>query len=198
MTKAITLHLPDPVFKKAQILAAMHNQTLDDYLLSSIALPDVNIADLADTEAEVDAEEQAFRDLHPFLAQKYPGAYVAIAGGRLVDRDADQVELYRRVRQAYPERFVLIARVQAAPEEVYSFRSPRYSRPGPSSTCNLPDIEYPRGCSAPRSARQASETAAPRAVFDTNIFVSALLSHNPTSPTQALMHRWRNIAQRIF
>ena len=60
MTKAITLHLPDPVFKKAQILAAMHNQTLDDYLLSSIALSDVNIADLADTKAEVDAEEQAF------------------------------------------------------------------------------------------------------------------------------------------
>ncbi|MFO7634368.1 MAG: putative toxin-antitoxin system toxin component, PIN family [Caldilinea sp.] len=31
-----------------------------------------------------------------------------------------------------------------------------------------------------------------RAVFDTNVFVSALLSRNPTSPTQELMHRWRN------
>lgn len=31
-----------------------------------------------------------------------------------------------------------------------------------------------------------------RAVFDTNVFVSALLSHNPTSPTRELMQRWRN------
>ena len=31
-----------------------------------------------------------------------------------------------------------------------------------------------------------------RAVFDTNVFVSALLSRNPTSPTQELMWRWRN------
>ena len=31
-----------------------------------------------------------------------------------------------------------------------------------------------------------------RAVFDTNVFVSALLSRNPTSPTQELLRRWRN------
>jgi uncharacterized protein len=30
-----------------------------------------------------------------------------------------------------------------------------------------------------------------RAVFDTNVFVSALLSRNPTSPTQELLRRWR-------
>jgi len=28
-------------------------------------------------------------------------------------------------------------------------------------------------------------------VFDTNVFVSALLSRNPTSPTQELLRRWR-------
>lgn len=31
-----------------------------------------------------------------------------------------------------------------------------------------------------------------RAVLDTNIFVSALLSRNPSSPTRELMQRWRN------
>ena len=31
-----------------------------------------------------------------------------------------------------------------------------------------------------------------RAVFDTNVFVFALLSRNPTSPTMELMRRWRN------
>jgi putative PIN family toxin of toxin-antitoxin system len=31
-----------------------------------------------------------------------------------------------------------------------------------------------------------------RAVFDTNVFVSAMLSRNPSSPTQELIRRWRN------
>ena len=31
-----------------------------------------------------------------------------------------------------------------------------------------------------------------RAVFDTNVFVSALLSRNPSSPTQELIRRWQN------
>lgn len=31
-----------------------------------------------------------------------------------------------------------------------------------------------------------------RAVFDTNIFVSALLSRNPSSPTKELLQRWRD------
>ena len=30
-----------------------------------------------------------------------------------------------------------------------------------------------------------------RAVFDTNVFVSAFLSRNPTSPTQELVRRWQ-------
>jgi len=29
-----------------------------------------------------------------------------------------------------------------------------------------------------------------RAVFDTNVFVSAAISRNPTSPTRELLHRW--------
>lgn len=31
-----------------------------------------------------------------------------------------------------------------------------------------------------------------RAVFDTNVFISAFLSRNPTSPTRELIERWRN------
>jgi putative PIN family toxin of toxin-antitoxin system len=33
-------------------------------------------------------------------------------------------------------------------------------------------------------------TERPRAVFDTNVFVSAFLSRNPTSPTKELIDRW--------
>ena len=123
MTKAITLYLPDPIFEKAQVLASMQNLALHDYLLTSIMLPEIGLDKLIDADAE--AEEQAFRELHPRSGQQYPGQYVAVAGGQVVDRDTDQVALYRRVRLAYPERFVLIAQVQQAPEEVFTFRSPR-------------------------------------------------------------------------
>jgi len=126
MTKAITLYLPDPIFEKAQVLASMQNLALHDYLLTTIALPEIALDPLTDAVAE--AEEQAFRELHPQLVQHYPGQYVAIAGGRVVDRDADQATLYRRVRLAYPAQFVLIAQVQPAPEEVFVFRSPRILR----------------------------------------------------------------------
>jgi putative PIN family toxin of toxin-antitoxin system len=35
-------------------------------------------------------------------------------------------------------------------------------------------------------------TDRPRAVLDTNIFVSAFLSRNPSSPTQELIRRWQS------
>jgi hypothetical protein len=102
------------------------NLALHDYLLTTIALPEIALDPLADAVAE--AEERAFRELHPQLVQHYPGQYVAVAGGRVVDLDADQATLYRRVRLAYPAQFVLIAQVQPAPEEVFVFRSPRIIR----------------------------------------------------------------------
>jgi len=125
MTKAITLYLPDPVFEKAQSLAAFQNLNLHDYLLKSITLPEVDLNESFEADDGADAEEQAFRALHPMLVKKYPGQYVAVLNGQLIDRDVDQVSLYQRIRQAYPERFVLIAQIQPVAEEVFHFRSPR-------------------------------------------------------------------------
>lgn len=34
-------------------------------------------------------------------------------------------------------------------------------------------------------------TDRPRAVFDTNVFISAVLSRSPTSPTKELIERWK-------
>ncbi len=125
MTKAITLYLPDPVFEKAQSLAAFQNLNLHDYLLKSITMPEHDLKESFAAEDGVDAEELAFRALHPMLIKKYPGQYVAIMDGQLIDRDMDQLSLYQRVRRTYPDRFVLIAQVQPMAEEVFHFRSPR-------------------------------------------------------------------------
>ena len=78
----------------------------------------------------MDREEAAYRRLHPSLLEKYPGQYVAIYGGELVDYDTDQVKLYLRVKSCYPGEFVWVAPVRPEPEEMYVNRSPRFNGAG--------------------------------------------------------------------
>lgn len=44
-------------------------------------------------------EGTAFRKLHSFLYQHYAGQYVAIYNEQLLDSDANQIDLYRRVHE---------------------------------------------------------------------------------------------------
>lgn len=70
-------------------------------------------------------EEIAYRELHPTLYPVYEGQHVAILEGQLVDYDTDSVALYQRIRQKYPDRFVLMTPVRATAEEHYTVLSPR-------------------------------------------------------------------------
>ena len=75
----------------------------------------------AKREAAMLREEAAFRRLHPSLYKQHPGKFVAIFHEQLIDSDADQSTLYRRVRQQYPGEFVWIAPVRENPDEVLVF-----------------------------------------------------------------------------
>ena len=83
---------------------------------------------LPDNELEqiVDAEIAAYHRLHPTLLAEYAGEFVAIAEEKLVDHDVDKLALYRRIQTRYPEQFVLVRRVDRAPEPELHVRSPRY------------------------------------------------------------------------
>ncbi|MEZ4726003.1 MAG: hypothetical protein R3E79_02590 [Caldilineaceae bacterium] len=70
-------------------------------------------------------EKQAYLRLHKQLWEQYADHYVAISGGQLVDHDTDKVALYTRIEQRYPNQFVLMRRVEAAPERTYTFHSLR-------------------------------------------------------------------------
>lgn len=76
-------------------------------------------------EAAMLREEAAFRQLHSSLYEQHAGEYVAIYNEQLVDSDPDQVALYRRIRQQYPDEFVWIGPVTESADEVLVFRSPR-------------------------------------------------------------------------
>lgn len=70
-------------------------------------------------------EMRAFAQMHPELLIRYPGEYVAIYQGELIDHDPDQLSLYLRVEAKHLNAPVLIKQVLNDPEEVYTFRSPR-------------------------------------------------------------------------
>lgn len=72
-------------------------------------------------------EMDAFRALHPTLLQQYPKQYVGIRHGQLIDHDADQLALYLRIDEQYPDEVILIKQVSPSIEEVYTIRSVKVS-----------------------------------------------------------------------
>lgn len=73
----------------------------------------------------IQREEDAFRVMHTELLGTYPDQYVAICRGQVMDHDPDQLALFRRVEERYPDAPVLIRQVTPEVEEIYTFRSPR-------------------------------------------------------------------------
>lgn len=113
-------------------LPRLFEKMLDAYLVShrqvesqsSTGVPEsIPEAALSDP---IDREIAAFFELHPSLVNRYPGHYVAIYQGQLIDHDADKLALFTRIEEAYPDEFVLLRPVQEQPEREFYFRSPRY------------------------------------------------------------------------
>ena len=70
-------------------------------------------------------ETAVFRAMHSQLLQTHIGEYVAIFQGKMIDSDFDQLLLYQRIFKKYANKPILIKKVTASPDEVYTFRSPR-------------------------------------------------------------------------
>ncbi|MCE7989556.1 MAG: hypothetical protein DYG89_51050 [Caldilinea sp. CFX5] len=96
----------------------------DEQALSPEALVEKAIRELLRAEADriLAREMAAFRVLHPTLLQQYPKQYVAIRRGQLIDHDADQLALYLRLDEQYPDEVILIKQVTPSIEEVYTIR----------------------------------------------------------------------------
>jgi hypothetical protein len=123
MHTQVTLTLPDTLYKNARRLAQSLNRNVADVLVEAIQLDSIVAG--AEEDPFVEQERGAFLKLHPVLWKEHPGEYVAFQGGKLVDHDLDRSALFFRINQKYPDQFVLMRRVDAQPEGVYRFRSPR-------------------------------------------------------------------------
>jgi hypothetical protein len=122
------------------IHAAKQLSTTDRLLLAKTLLDSlvsagngVSINDAPTEEQNTDEDEAlrreraAFTALHPTLLAQYPGEYVAIHDGALVDHDTDGLALSLRVHQRFPDEFVWIAPLKAQPLEEWVVRSPRFA-----------------------------------------------------------------------
>ncbi|MFN8439197.1 MAG: hypothetical protein U0175_00365 [Caldilineaceae bacterium] len=98
----------------------------DEQATSPEELVEKAIRDLLRAEAGriLERELNVYRSLHAELLLAYPEQYVAIHHGKLIDHDVDQLALYLRIDERYPDEVILIKQVRPTVEEVYTIRSP--------------------------------------------------------------------------
>lgn len=125
MGREIRLVLPDSVYSQVETVARRANRPVAEVVADAVASAfpplDVNQGRLA-----MQSEASAYQAMHAELWQHYPGQYVAIYQGAVVDHDKNEVKLLERVEQRYPEEVVLIRQVQATLPGDLVVRSPRF------------------------------------------------------------------------
>ena len=138
-----TLEIPAELYERIERLAAVRETPVAYLLEDALALVEEQPLELVRPEAmsreevasrsvresaAIRKEEVAYRAMHSELFEKYAGRYVAVYNGELVDFDADESDLYRRIDKRYPNDVVLMKKVEKSPEKIYYSRSPRFIR----------------------------------------------------------------------
>lgn len=138
-----TLEIPTELYERIERLAAVRETPVVYLLEDALAMVEDQSIELVRSEAlsweeaasrsaresaAIRKEEAAYQAMHSELFEKYAGQYVAVYKGELVDFDADESDLYRRIDQRYPNEVVLMKKVEKSPEKVYYSRSPRFVR----------------------------------------------------------------------
>jgi hypothetical protein len=132
MNVEVNVVLPEPTYDLFHQWAQERRQGIAEAIADYLAEnpPVFTKARMAATieptiDTAIEREKQAYLRMHKQLWERYADQYFAITGGQVVDHDTDKVALYTRIEQRYPNQFVLMRRVEAAPERTYTFHSLR-------------------------------------------------------------------------
>ncbi len=126
MIEQITISIPQNLYRRARDLANKRNQPVNDLLEAAITLAEAAMIPTASQEKAMAQEVAAYQSMLAELVTQYDGAYVAIYQGQLVDHDADELALLRRLDAHYPDEIVLMKQVRAEPLPELRIRSPRF------------------------------------------------------------------------
>jgi len=73
-------------------------------------------------DQKLEAEARAFEGMHPQLVERFPGQFVAVHDGQVVDADVDFEALFLRLQRRFSDVPVLIRQVGAKP--ILELRAP--------------------------------------------------------------------------
>ena len=127
MTIPITLHVSDALYEQAAQAARERQRPLEELLTEMLAEAFAPFP-AHPAHDQMEAEGRAYEAQHRALVAHYLGEYVAFHGGEVVDHDPDQLALVERVEARYPQKVVLLRRVEATLPAPLTFRSPRWVR----------------------------------------------------------------------
>ena len=115
-----TLTLPQKTIDSLEQVAAQRG-------ITSSELADNAIRQYLRREAEkkIAQEETAYQDQHEQIFSQFEGRYVALHNGEVIDHDQNELDLYLRIRHAYPSLGILIKHVTNQIDEIWQTRSPR-------------------------------------------------------------------------
>lgn len=116
----MTITLLDQIERQVTTMARNQDVTPDELVQKAI-----QAYIQAEASQILDRETVAFRTMHAELLVKYPGEYVAVHQGQLIDHDPKLGDIYRRIDEKYPDEIILIKQVQPEIERVFNVRSPR-------------------------------------------------------------------------
>jgi hypothetical protein len=130
------INLPENLYRRLERIAKASNRKVDEVVAEHLhaTLPPV---DDNQESAAMEIEEAAFQSMHAELLQKYPGEFVAVFQGEVVDHDTDQSKLLQRRAAKYPGKVVMIAQVLPEVEEVYYHHSIRWISKSVPISCLL-------------------------------------------------------------
>lgn len=127
MAHQLLLTVADDLYRQAVALAEQRQQPVESVLVETLhgalaAWP------RHPQREQMEREEATFEALQEALRTTYPGQFVALYQGEVLDHDADEVALLQRMRQRLPEASVLIRAVDTDTPRVLYIRSTPFVR----------------------------------------------------------------------
>jgi hypothetical protein len=128
-TMDVTIRLPQVLVERAREAGLFVGPRMAELVASELArIQPAEIRKNDGAEQKMRREKDAFVAQQADLRQRYPGEYIAMHNGQVLDHDRDLSELHRRVYVAIGTVTVLLKQVDQPVDRDLFLRSPRLER----------------------------------------------------------------------
>ena len=128
-TMDVTIRLPQALVERAQRAGLFAGRRMAELVADELARVQPGETQIDDgADKKMRNEKRAFAVQQMDLQQRYPGEYVAMHDGQVIDHDADLSALHRRVQASVGNVPVLLKQVNQPVDRELLLRSPRLER----------------------------------------------------------------------